>query len=226
MEKEEREAAWGYNEHGEARWPAAVASLVAVLLYITLPDKLVTGPIWILPTTILFILIPLLITSWNRDKFETKQHRFGAILLIAIINLYNIFSLSLLLQQLLHPTTAASLHGEVLLIAAAQIWLTNVIVFGLWYWELDRGGPAARSHKHHRYPDFLFPQMATPLSAEHHWAPKFFDYLYLAFTNATAFSPTDSMPLSKWAKVLMMVQSMISLITVALVAARAVNVLA
>lgn len=225
MASEEKEAAWGYNEHGEARWPAAVASLAAVVLYITLPDKLITGPIWILPTTVLLILIPLLVTSWNRDKSEKHWHRVAAVLLIAIINLYNIFSLLLLLQQLLHPTTNASLQGELLLMAAAQVWLTNVIVFGLWYWELDRGGPAARSHRHHRYPDFLFPQMATPLSAEHHWAPKFFDYLYLSFTNGTAFSPTDTMPLSKWAKVLMMVQSMVSLITVALVAARAVNIL-
>jgi hypothetical protein len=100
-----------------------------------------------------------------------------------------------------------------------------VIVFGLWYWELDRGGPSARHDPHHREPDFLFPQMATPGSARPDWAPGFLDYLYVSFTNATAFSPTDTMPLTPLAKSLMAVQSAASLLTVALVAARAVNIL-
>jgi hypothetical protein len=100
-----------------------------------------------------------------------------------------------------------------------------VIVFGLWYWELDRGGPSARHDPHHREPDFLFPQMATPGAARPDWAPGFLDYLYVSFTNATAFSPTDTMPLTPLAKGLMGVQSAASLLTVALVAARAVNIL-
>jgi hypothetical protein len=104
------------------------------------------------------------------------------------------------------------------------IWLTNVIVFGLWYWELDRGGVAARLRQNHRRPDFLFPQMSTPGSAPG-WTPDFMDYLYTSFTNATAFSPTDTMPLTAWAKLLMMVQSLASLRTVALVISRAVNIL-
>ena len=108
---------------------------------------------------------------------------------------------------------------------AIQIWLTNVIVFGLWYWELDRGGPGARCRENHREPDFLFPQMSTPAAAPPSWAPRFLDYLYVAFTNATAFSPTDTLPLTAWAKVLMAIQSLASLLTVALVAARAVNIL-
>jgi hypothetical protein len=104
------------------------------------------------------------------------------------------------------------------------IWLTNVIVFGLWYWDLDRGGPATRLHENHRRPDFLFPQMSTPGSGPN-WTPDFLDYLYTSFTNATAFSPTDTMPLTAWAKLLMMVQSLASLLTVALVVSRAVNIL-
>jgi hypothetical protein len=116
-------------------------------------------------------------------------------------------------------------EGKPLILAAMQIWLTNVIVFGLWYWELDRGGPNARCHPHPRNPDFLFPQMGTPEVAPLGWTPRFLDYLYLAFTNATAFSPTDTMPLTVLAKTLMAAQSIASLITVSVVAARAVNIL-
>ena len=115
--------------------------------------------------------------------------------------------------------------GKNLLFYATQIWFTNVLVFGLWYWELDRGGPGERCASRHREPDFLFPQMANPGAATFDWHPSFVDYLYVSFTNATAFSPTDTMPLTEWAKVLMMIQSLASLITVALVAARAVNIL-
>jgi len=103
--------------------------------------------------------------------------------------------------------------------------LTNVIVFALWYWEIDRGGPDQRALKNHTAPDFLFPQMSTPGCSKPEWAPRFVDYLYIAFTNATAFSPTDAMPLSATAKMLMLAQSIISLVTVTLVAARAVNIL-
>ena len=105
------------------------------------------------------------------------------------------------------------------------IWLTNVIVFALWYWEMDRGGPAARACGTHEYPDFLFTQMTAPELVAKDWEPAFLDYLYLSFTNATAFSPTDTLPLSRWAKMTMMFQSAVSLVTVALVVARAVNVL-
>ncbi|MGI8419700.1 MAG: DUF1345 domain-containing protein [Candidatus Levyibacteriota bacterium] len=225
MEKEEKEAAWGYNEDGEPRWPAAISTLFAVILYVSLPDAFITGPVWILPALVVIFLFPLLIDSWTRNANEKPWHRIFAIILIAILNIYNIISLGILLFILTHPHNSYQIHGEQLLIVAAQIWLTNVIVFGLWYWELDRGGPAQRAKKHHRYPDFLFPQMTTPETTRKHWGPKFLDYLYVSFTNATAFSPTDTLPLTNWAKVLMMIQSIISLITVALVAARAVNIL-
>ena len=112
-----------------------------------------------------------------------------------------------------------------LLITGGAIWLTNVIVFSLWYWEFDRGGPVARALATNPYPDFQFPQMVSPEMAPPHWEPQFADYLYLAFTNAAAFSPTDVMPLSRWAKLAMTLQSAISIVTVALVVARAVNIL-
>jgi uncharacterized membrane protein len=141
--------------------------------------------------------------------------------LIALITVANVVSLTELIHALLYRSVGG---GRFLVYASVPIWLTNVIVFGLWYWELDRGGPAARQQSHHRQPDFLFPQMSTPGSAPG-WVPDFLDYLYTSFTNATAFSPTDTMPLTAWAKLLMMLQSLASLVTVAVVISRAVNIL-
>jgi uncharacterized membrane protein len=141
--------------------------------------------------------------------------------LIALITIANVVSLTELIHSLLYvPKTA----GRPLVYASVPIWLTNVIVFGLWYWELDRGGPAARQEPERRQSDFLFPQMSTPGSAPG-WVPSFLDYLYTSFTNATAFSPTDTMPLTPWAKLLMTLQSLASLLTVAVVVSRAVNIL-
>ena len=114
---------------------------------------------------------------------------------------------------------------QALLASGAAIWGTNIIAFALWYWELDRGGPAARALGHRPHPDFLFPQMTTPDVSDPDWEPRFADYLYVSFTNATAFSPTDTMPLSRWAKLAMMIQSVIALATVAMVLARAINIL-
>ena len=153
---------------------------------------------------------------------ETAAHRAASLTLVAVVSAANVASLVLLVHSLLNGVQRA---GAELFFAAMQIWLTNVIVFGLWYWELDRGGPSARCRTSHREPDFLFPQMTTPAAAPPNWAPRFLDYLYVAFTNATAFSPTDTMPMTTWAKILMAIQSLTSLITVALVAGRAVNVL-
>jgi uncharacterized membrane protein len=116
-------------------------------------------------------------------------------------------------------------NASLLLSRGASIYLTNILVFALWYWESDRGGPVARAHGLHPYPDFLFPQMAQSDLAPPDWTPTFLDYLYVSFTNAAAFSPTDTMPLSRWAKMLMLLQSAMALLTVAFVIARAVNIL-
>ena len=114
---------------------------------------------------------------------------------------------------------------QIEMITGGAIWLTNVIVFALWYWEVDRGGPAARANARKTHPDFLFAQMSSPELVDKDWEPTFVDYLFLSFTNATAFSPTDVLPLTRWAKLTMMLQSAVSLSTVALVIARAVNIL-
>ena len=147
----------------------------------------------------------------------------GALALIAAISLANLWSAGHLIRGLIRHTEGSD--AGTLLANGAAIYVTNIVAFGLWYWEFDRGGPVARARAERAYPDFLFPQMSNPELASPDWAPNFIDYLYVSFTNATAFSPTDVMPLSRWAKVLMGVQSAVSLTTVGLVIARAVNIL-
>jgi uncharacterized membrane protein len=220
------QAAWGLPTHKEPRWPASLAVLVALALYLFLPEKLTLGPNWIVPVFELALLIPLSVVSPMRRKDEPRWQRYAAVALIALVNVANLVSLALLVQDLLQgKANGKQIVGPQLLFSSILIWLTNVIVFGLWYWELDRGGPDERSHPAHRQPDFLFPQMTTPHCTHEQWSPTFLDYAYVSFTNATAFSPTDTMPLTPVAKALMLVQSLASLLTIALVAARAVNIL-
>ncbi len=204
------------------RWPASLAVVVALLLYISLPQRLTIGPLWVIPALELALLVPLSIASPRRVPGEGRLLQIAAMSLIGIVNIANVASLALLVKVLV---TGTKVTGSHLLAGAVEIWLTNVIVFALWYWELDRGGPDDRARQQHKEPDFLFPQMVTPGCAEPDWSPKFLDYLYVSFTNASAFSPTDTLPLTGWAKVLMMVQALASLLTIALVAARAVNIL-
>jgi hypothetical protein len=214
--------AWGVPSRGEPRWPASLAVVATLLLYVTLPEQLTVGPTWALPVLTAALLVPLSIAAPHRRPNEPRWQAVTAVVLIAVINLANIGSLILLVDELTHGSKAS---GQQLLIDSAKIWLTNILVFALWYWELDRGGPDERGLPDHREPDFLFPQMTTEGCSVPHWTPSFVDYCYVAFTNATAFSPTDTMPLTAWAKLLMMVQASTSLLTVVLVAARAVNIL-
>ena len=165
----------------------------------------------------------MLVASPRRLPTEARWTQIAAILAVAIASLANAASLGLLIHHLLY--FGKDVTGEELLFSSISIWVTNVIVFGLWYWELDRGGPDDRLREDHNPPDFLFPQMVTPDCAVPGWSPKFVDYFYVAFTNATAFSPTDTMPLSVSAKMLMALQATVSLLTITLVAARAVNII-
>ncbi len=223
-EQREERAAWGYPTRHEAPWYPAAAVIVAMGLWVVLPERLALPAQykWIVPALEGILLIPLIYVRRSPTRRGTPIPRLLSMVLIALINIANLISLAELIHVLLQ---AKSTSGQQLLISASAIWLTNVIVFALWYWELDRGGPYLRRMMIHRQPDFLFPQMATPYCAPETWSPDFVDYLYVAFTNATAFSPTDTMPLTNWAKLLMMVQSFASLVTVGLVAARAVNIL-
>lgn len=199
-----------------------MAILLIVGLQLFLDERYSFGPGWLLPGLELALLTTLSLFTHLRPEAE-RVHRASAILLITVINLANLFSLVNLVLLLLHGGKAT---GETLLLNALNLWFTNMIIFALWYWELDRGGPLRRRTHHERLPDFYFIQMTLPTLSHPNWRPGFVDYLFLSFTNATAFSPTDVLPLTPAAKGLMMVQAGTSLLTVALVAARAVNILA
>lgn len=214
--------AWRRPTPGEHRWPAAVAVLLAVALQVALPDRMMPGPRYLLPVLELALLAAVVALNPLRLNRESRVLRAAGLTLTALVSLANAWSAVLLVLNLVNGGLA---DAPALLGAGAAIWLTNVLAFALWYWELDRGGPAARAHGHRRHPDFLFPQMQTPALADPEWEPRFADYLYLSFTNTTAFSPTDVLPLSRWAKMTMMVQSAVALAVVVLVVARAVNVL-
>ncbi len=220
----------------EPRWHASVAVLAAMLLYVTLPPRLTIGPVWIAATLVLMLLIPLSIFSPHRH-IETRRTRFLSIALIAIVNFFNLASVLLLIAAFFRPETAALHQPGFLLRTGAQIWFTNILVFALWFWELDSDGPEVRAHANaatdFKNTDFLFPQMQMTIASgggpssciDPLWKPQFFDYLYLAFTNATAFSPADVMPLSRQAKGLMGAEALISLITIAIVLARAISLI-
>jgi hypothetical protein len=222
----QREAAWGFRDRRFERWPALLAIAAAVGLYVTLPNHLYYGSWWWLPALEGALFLALL-TARQVENEGTEWQRGFAIGLIAILACANIGSLLLLIHSLLTstPVHGQRINAQNLITWASQIWLTNVIVFALWYWELDRGGPVARCLPHHRAPDFLFPQMTNPDAAPLGWAPTFFDYFYTSFTNAAAFSPTDTMPLTLWAKALFLVQSAASVVTAVLVIARIANIL-
>jgi len=218
--------AWRRKTQGELRWPVAITLAVAAALQVAVPDKLVlVSPSWILPAVQGALLIVLVTANPHRINRESMALRSLSLMLAALLTLANGWSVARLAVGITQGTMGQK-AGQ-LLITGAVIWLTNVIVFGLWYWEFDRGGPVARAlNIGNHYPDFQFPQMVSPPAmVPPDWEPAFLDYLYLGFTNASAFSPTDVMPLSRWAKVAMTVQSLISIVTVALVVSRAVNIL-
>jgi hypothetical protein len=208
----------------EPRWPALIAVLAVGGIYTALPDALTLGPRWVFPTVVSALLIPSIVSH------HTGRHRLNIIFgyaVDAVLTTGLIISVVLLISAL--PT-----HQETpleLLLSAASLWVSNILVFALWYWRLDAGGPHQRDKRPgHTDGAFLFPQMmmseeALRAAGQQDWSPNFVDYLFLAFNTSTAFSPTDVPVLERWAKVLMMVQSLLSLLIIALLAARAVNIL-
>jgi hypothetical protein len=196
-----------------------VAMLAAGCLYWSLPEPLSVGPGWLLLAVIFFLTIPLLISN-HRGEFNIA--RVLTFTMNALITLAMIASLAFLIQGLPHHRNTP----QALLRAAVALWVTNVLVFALWYWKLDGGGPLMREGRRGRLESsFLFPQMLGEDGGDLSWSPHFMDYLFLAFNTSTAFSPTDTAVLSRWAKAGMMLQSLISLTIIALLAARAVNIL-
>jgi uncharacterized membrane protein len=214
--------AWLRPTAGENRWSVTTAVVVAVGLQLALPERLSLLQRWVLPGLELALLVALTVANPRRFDRESPAVRLASLVLAGLVSVANAYSVVLLVIGLVGGREGE--NAAPLLAAGGEIWLTNIIAFGLWYWQFDRGGPAARALARQPEPDFQFPQMQEP-ERHHDWEPAFVDYLYLSFTNATAFSPTDVMPLSRWAKLTMLVQSLVSLVTMALVIARAVNVL-
>jgi len=207
------------NTVREPRWPAFVAMLAAGCLYLALPEPLSLGPSWGLLAIMCVLLVPLLI-SVRKGHFNVT--RILTLAANGVITLAMIVSLGILIYGIPRHTETP----QALLRSATALWFTNVLVFALWYWKLDAGGPLGRDvARGDLDSSFLFPQMMNQQDADEHWSPNFLDYLFLAFNTSTAFSPTDTAVLSRWAKAGMMVQSLISLTIVALLAARAVNIL-
>ena len=219
-------------------WPTA-AVVTSAALYADLPARFIAGSSagafavarWIVPILTALLLVALLASlpgsqlvrrlGWHPQRVHVTR-RWLSLTLIAIVRVANAASIALLVHLLIGGAHA---NAPTLLRAAIHLWTVNVLLFALWFWQLDGGGPAARLTCAPAERDFLFPQQADPSFAAADWRPKFLDYLYVSFTNATAFSPTDTMPLTAAAKALMMLQSLASLLTVALVVSRAVNIL-
>lgn len=216
--------AWRRATQGESRWPATLAILVMIALQLRLPDDLTPLGRYVLPAVELVLLVVIVAVNPRRINRRDPGVRLLGLALIGLASVVNAWSVARLIRGLLDATFAVN-DPQLLLSTGANIWLTNVIVFALWYWELDRGGPGSRATGEDPDPDFLFPQMAETSIDFHHWEPEFVDYAYVSFTNAAAFSPTDTMPLTRWAKLAMMLQSAVSLVTAVLVIARAVNIL-
>jgi uncharacterized membrane protein len=203
----------------EPRWPAFVAMLAAACLYLALPEPLSLGPSWSLLAIIFVLMIPMVVSSHRRRYDVARVLTFTA---NGVITLAMIASLAILILGITRHTQSP----QALLRSATALWFTNVLVFALWYWKLDAGGPVGREASRGKLDSsFLFPQMMGQAGFDASWSPRFMDYLFLAFNTSTAFSPTDTAVLSRWAKAGMMVQSLISLTIVALLAARAVNIL-
>lgn len=209
----------------EPRWPAAIAIFAAIVFSALLPDKLTFGPPYSLPVFEAILLAILMVVAPQRRPEEPAWHRSLAIAMIAVINAANVLSLAFLVNLLFNHAYA---NGTRLMLSGVLIWVTNILVFALWFWELDAGGPhrrlVDRAHGR-RASDFLFPQLTTGDPDDAGWRPNFVDYLFVSFTTATAFSPTDTMPMSRGAKTLMMAEALVSLATIGLVAARAVNII-
>jgi hypothetical protein len=235
--------------HDESYWPAYLAMAVAIGLHLRLPSAFDVGSPWLLTSLETLVLVVLVAGRYlfpgRREVRTLYVLRQLTIVVIALVTADNVLALGLLIRQLLRGLQT---DGRTLVLSALAIWVTNVIAFALWYWEYDGGGPIPRRIDPDGRRDFLYPQMQLQQDEQEQavrdeqderkgrainrgrpkyigWLPNFFDYLYVSFTNSTAFSPTDTMPLTTLAKLLMMVQSAAALLTIALIAARAVNIL-
>jgi hypothetical protein len=212
-------------EEGDPLWPAQLAVAIAIALHLALSDKLIVGPKWLIPAVEGLLLLTLVVIAPKRISHSRWRHQRGLLwTILGLVTLTYLVSLGLLVHYLV---TGGKVGGHALIGSGVVLWITNVLLFSVVYWDLDRGGPLDRFEKDRPWPDFEFPQMdnphMTPMGTA--WQPSFLDYLYTSLTNATAFSPTDTMPLTQVAKLLMGIQGTAAVVTVGLVVARAVNIL-
>lgn len=226
---------------GESPLLPAAALVTAAVLYADLPTRFIAGTHsgvfgvvrWVVPALTVLVLLTMIairprgplarVAGWRTDSLHLTRRRL-TLVTIGIVSAANCASIILLVHLLVNGSTPSG-YAEPLLRAAVHMWVVNVLLFGLWFWQLDGGGPLDRPTCTPGDRDFLFPQHTEPTLLGSGWHPEFLDYLYVSFTNAAAFSPTDTMPLSRWAKMLMLVQSAISLALAVMVVARAVNIL-
>jgi len=207
------------------RWPASLAVVAVLVLQLLVPTQINALPRWLMPALGFLLLLPLVWMNPFHLRRDEPWLRSVEIILVAVLVAVNAFYLA---GMIFFLNNGDANEGKVLVKSAALIWVTNVVAFAVWYWEIDRGGPFARAPEHEREAeraDLLFPQMTVDLPGWKGWLPGFTDYLFVSFTAATAFSPTDTLPLTARTKTLMGIQSAIALLTIAIIAARAVNVL-
>jgi uncharacterized membrane protein len=210
---------------GERRWPASLTVLALIGLPFLLPSRFGSGAVrWILVALELGLLVAITFLDPGRIDRRTDDIRFLSVALTVVLALGALLATNHLVAELVNG--APKLHSATTLLrVGGLVWLDTILTFALLYWELDGGGPAARRFATHTYPDLAFPQQLSPEVAPPMWHPIFIDYLYLGFTNALAFSPTDAMPLARWMKVLMTLQALTSVVILSLVIANAVNIL-
>ncbi|HEY2064074.1 MAG TPA: hypothetical protein VGH57_37250 [Amycolatopsis sp.] len=197
--------------------------VVTLALQLVLPHDVVLAPWWLLPgLSVLLIIALLLINPGRMDEFSTIE-RIISLAVVAVVSVANGGSAVQLVLGIANGSVGG--HAVQVLVSGGIVYWTNIVVFSLWYWEFDRGGSARRADGQAQYADLQFPQMDSPELTHDDWEPRYLDYLYLAFTNATAFSPTDVMPLKVWAKMTMMLQAIISLLVAVMVIAWAIGAL-
>jgi uncharacterized membrane protein len=207
----------------EPRWPMATAVLAATALYVGMPHRGRVPGWWLFPLLQVILLGVLIVQDPGRIDRRSATLRRLMVLLLVTMTIGVVLGVIVLASEILR--SVQGITATVLLGRGAAIWVSNVIIFSLWYWEMDRGGPAERAVDSPIRPSFAFPENATPELVPAGWRPAYPDYLFLSFTNATAFSPTDTLPVRTWAKLTMMVQAAMSLVIAILVIARAINVL-
>jgi len=208
----------------EARWPVILVILAVLFLLAMLPRPIAMLPFWISCVAVIVVIVPMAVVGLTAAKAQwLRIERIVTLLFFVFAEVGIVVNLASLIREMVHRS--AGIDGLQLLSSSVAVWVANVLVFSILYWQMDRGGPEARANKAEKKTDWVFPQEGAVEAVPAGWRPTFVDYLFLGFTTSTAFSPTDTLPLTSRAKILMMLQSTISLVTIVAVASRAINIL-